>query len=48
MEILHSLSVSEIPTVIIVTHDEALLRMAGWQVLHLGKAAAEDAGGVCG
>ena len=48
MEILHSLSVSEIPTVIIVTHDEVLLRMAGWQVLHLGEAAAEDAGGVCG
>ncbi|WP_431726725.1 DUF1893 domain-containing protein [Treponema socranskii] len=47
MEILHSLSVSEIPTVIIVTHDEALLRMAGWQVLRLGEAAAEDAGGVC-
>ena len=49
MEILHSLSVSEIPTIIIVTHDEALLRMAGWDVLRLGADdAAPAAGGTHG
>ncbi|QTQ14729.1 DUF1893 domain-containing protein [Treponema parvum] len=34
-DILHSLSVSEIPTIIIVTHDKELLKMHGWQTLVL-------------
>ena len=42
VEILHSLSVSEIPTIILVTHDDSLLRMRGWDVFHMKSHGAES------
>lgn len=36
VDILRSLTVSEIPTIIVVTHDKELTQMRGWQVLNLG------------
>ena len=38
VEILYSLSVSEIPTIIVATHDDELMRMKNWQHLVLGRA----------
>lgn len=34
-DILLSLTISEIPTIIVVTHDKELTEMRGWEVLHL-------------
>ena len=42
VEILHSLSVSEIPTIILVTHDDSLLRMRGWDVFYMKSHGAES------
>ncbi len=39
-EILSSLSLSETPTLIIVTHDPSLVAMKGWKLLHLGESHA--------
>lgn len=36
VDILRSLTVSEIPTIIVVTHDRELTQMRGWQVLTMG------------
>lgn len=42
IEILRSLSVSEIPTIILVTHDDALLRMRGWNIFRMKSDAVES------
>lgn len=36
IDILHSLSISEIPTIIMVTHDKELSSLKKWEVLNLG------------
>ena len=36
IDILHSLSISEIPTIIMVTHDKDLTALKKWEVLNLG------------
>lgn len=36
IDILHSLSISEIPTLIMVTHDSELKNLAGWETINLG------------
>ncbi len=36
IDILHSLSISEIPTIIMVTHDKELTSLKKWEVLNLG------------
>lgn len=36
IDILHSLSISEIPTIIMVTHDKELTSLKKWEVLYLG------------
>lgn len=36
VDILHSLSISEIPTIIMVTHDKELTSLKKWEVLNLG------------
>ena len=36
IDILHSLSISEIPTIIMVTHDKELTALKKWEVLNLG------------
>ncbi len=36
VDILHSLSISEIPTIIIVTHDKELTSLKKWEVFNLG------------
>ena len=36
-EILLSLTISEIPTIIVVTHDKELANLAGWEKLVLGE-----------
>jgi len=38
VNILRSLTISEIPTIIVVTHDTELAKMHGWDVLHLGES----------
>lgn len=39
-DILMSLTVTEIPTIIVVTHDKELSTMRGWQILRLGENAS--------
>lgn len=39
--ILQSLTVSEIPTIIVVTHDKELTQMRGWEILELKKTEKE-------
>ena len=36
INILHSLSISEIPTIIMVTHDRELKELKGWETINLG------------
>ena len=36
IDILHSLSISEIPTIIMVTHDKDLTSLKKWEVINLG------------
>jgi zinc transport system ATP-binding protein len=36
IDILYSLSISEIPTIIMVTHDKELTSLKKWEVLNLG------------
>ncbi|MBP3710065.1 MAG: DUF1893 domain-containing protein [Treponema sp.] len=47
VELLRSLSVSEIPTIIVVTHDDELLKLSSWQKLVL-KSDEPDAGALHG
>ena len=37
IDILRSLTVSEIPTIIVVTHDEELAKMKNWEIMKLQK-----------
>ncbi len=37
VDILRSLTVSEIPTIIVVTHDEELAKMKNWEIMKLQK-----------
>ena len=37
VDILHSLSISEIPTIIMVTHDKELTSLKKWAVFNLGE-----------
>ncbi len=42
MDILRSLTVSEIPTIIVVTHDKDLSNLRGWTVMNLDKKGESD------
>ena len=42
IKILLSLTISEIPTIIVVTHDKELSKMPGWDKLYLGQNSVKD------
>lgn len=42
IKILLSLTISEIPTIIVVTHDKELEKMPGWDKLYLGQDSVKD------
>lgn len=42
IKILLSLTISEIPTIIVVTHDKELEKMPGWDKLYLGQNSVKD------
>lgn len=42
IKILLSLTISEIPTIIVVTHDKELAKMPGWDKLYLGQNSVKD------
>lgn len=45
IDILHSLSISEIPTIIMVTHDKELTSLKKWEVFRLGETEVSDYAG---
>lgn len=43
VDILRSLTISEIPTIIVVTHDPELTKLRGWDILQLSETGTENA-----